>query len=235
MMKNIMKYSLIFIMILHSCSEEKQDKQPVPFIEPSAYLALGDSYTIGQSVEEKDRFPVLLTQDLNKRGNPYKPPKIIAKTGWTTDELKDAIIEENIDNNYDLVTLLIGVNNQYRGRDVEEFRVQFTELLDMAITFAKGQKENVIVISIPDWGVSPFAENRDREKISKEIDLYNKVKEEVTIARNVVFVNITDVSRSGLGKPEFFANDGLHFSGKMHQLWVDEIFTQYYNKAGSNE
>lgn len=187
------------------------------------YLALGDSYTIGQSIPESDRFPVQLVNDLNKKNYNFNPPKIIAKTGWTTGELKNAILQENISENYDLVTLLIGVNNQYRGNSIDVFRTEFIELLNMAITFAGNNSENVIVVSIPDWAVSPFAENRDRAKISEEINLFNAVKEEETLRKNIKFVNITTISRQALNKPNYFASDGLHFSGAMHQLWVDKI------------
>jgi lysophospholipase L1-like esterase len=111
---------------------------------------------------------------------------------------------------------------------VENFRVEFSDLLNMAIGFANNKPENIVVVSIPDWGVSPFAASRDQEKIAKEIDLYNKVKKEETLKKNVAFVDITEVSRSGMGNPDFFAKDGLHFSGNMHQLWVNEIMSQYF-------
>lgn len=187
------------------------------------YLALGDSYTIGQSVPEADRFPVILVEQLNKLGYPYGPPKIVAKTGWTTDELAAAIAQENIRDTFDLVTLLIGVNNQYRGRSLENYRTEYRSLLDQAIAFAGGNTENVIVVSIPDWGVSPFAEGRDREKIAEEIDAFNAVKKEETLQKNIKFVDITEISRTALGQSQYFASDGLHFSGEMHALWVNEI------------
>lgn len=187
------------------------------------YLALGDSYTIGQSVPEKDRFPVLLVNELNAKNYNFNAPKIIAQTGWTTGELKDVILKENISKKYDLVTLLIGVNNQFRGNSIEVFRTEFIELLNIAISFADNEIKNVIVVSIPDWGVSPFGENRDRSKISEEIDLFNAVKKEETLKRNIKFIDITPISRQAINKPNYFANDGLHFSGAMHQLWVDEI------------
>lgn len=190
---------------------------------PKNYLALGDSYTIGQSVPEKDRFPVLLVNDLNTKNYKFNTPKIIAQTGWTTGDLKDAISKENSTEKYDLVTLLIGVNNQYRGNSIDVFRTEFIELLNIAISYADNKIENVIVVSIPDWAVSPFAENRNRSKISEEIDLFNAVKKEETLKRNIKFIDITPISRQALNKPTYFANDGLHFSGAMHQLWVDEI------------
>jgi len=124
---------------------------------------------------------------------------------------------------YDLVTLLIGVNNQYRGRDPEEYRLQFRELLDMALNLSGYEPKNVIVVSIPDWGVSPFAKNLDGNKIAADIDLFNSIKKEETLKKNVLFVNITPISRMAKDQAGYFAFDGLHFSGKMHQLWVEEI------------
>ena len=217
----------LLVLVSMSCSSQESDQKLQEQIKSKSYLALGDSYTIGESVPVSDRFPVILVNDLNDKGYNFQEPKIVAKTGWTTDELKAAILKENLSENYDLVTLLIGVNNQYRGRDVENFRLEFADLLQMAIGFANDQPEKVVVVSIPDWGVSPFASGRDQEKIAEEIDLYNKVKKEETLKRNVTFVDITGISRSGLGIPDYFAKDGLHFSGKMHQLWVNEIMSQY--------
>ena len=217
----------LLVLVSMSCSSQESDQKLQEQIKSKSYLALGDSYTIGESVPVSDRFPVILVNDLNGKGYNFQEPKIVAKTGWTTDELKAAILKENLSENYDLVTLLIGVNNQYRGRDVENFRLEFADLLQMAIGFANDQPEKVVVVSIPDWGVSPFASGRDQEKIAEEIDLYNKVKKEETLKRNVTFVDITVISRSGLGIPDYFAKDGLHFSGKMHQLWVNEIMSQY--------
>jgi len=223
----------LLVLVSMSCSSQESDQKLQEQIKSKSYLALGDSYTIGESVPISDRFPVILVNDLNGKGYNFQEPKIIAKTGWTTDELKAAILKENLSENYDLVTLLIGVNNQYRGRDVENFRLEFADLLQMAIGFANDQPEKVVVVSIPDWGVSPFASGRDQEKIAEEIDLYNKVKKEETLKRNVTFVDITVISRSGLGIPDYFAKDGLHFSGKMHQLWVNEIMSQYVDQKTS--
>lgn len=236
---------LLFITII-SCNEksnksdflELETEIPIPEEDANAdmetenntnknYLALGDSYTIGQSVPEKDRFPVLLVNDLNTKNYNFNTPRIIARTGWTTGELKSAILQENISKKYDLVTLLIGVNNQYRGNSIDVFRTEFIELLKMAISFAGNKTKNVIVVSIPDWAVSPFAAGRDRTKISEEIDLFNAVKKEETLKLNVKFIDITPVSRQALNKNQYFANDNLHFSGEMHQLWVDEIMTVF--------
>jgi lysophospholipase L1-like esterase len=187
------------------------------------YLALGDSYTIGESVPEPERWPVQLKDSLNRLGYPVSPLKIIARTGWTTDELAMAIQLAGITETFDLVSLLIGVNNQYRGRPVEEFRIEFIRLLDKAIQLAANDTSRVFVLSIPDWGVTPFASNRDKDRIAQEIDLYNTVKEEETQKKNVLFIDITDISRQAESNPSLIAPDGLHPSGEMYTLWVERI------------
>ncbi|WP_462280326.1 SGNH/GDSL hydrolase family protein [Salinivirga cyanobacteriivorans] len=190
------------------------------------YLALGDSYTIGERVSEQERFPVQLVDTLRAYGLDVNDPEIIATTGWTTDELAAGIEEANITGPYDLVTLLIGVNNQYRGRSVENFREEYVELLEQAIAFAGGHPEKVVVISIPDWGVTPFAEGRDREQIAQEIDAYNAAKMEETMEKGVSFINVTPISRQAAEQPELIAEDGLHPSGAMYKLWVDLMFNE---------
>ena len=182
--------------------------------EPAArYLALGDSYTIGESVAATERFPVPLARELG-----LGEPQIIAKTGWTTDELSAAIDAANPQGPYDLVTLLIGVNNQYRGRDAEQYRGEFAELLQRAIGFAGGDAKRVVVVSIPDWGVTPFAEGRDRAKIAAEIDRYNAINREETLRAGARYVDITPVSRGG--DEALVAGDKLHPSGKQYSEWV---------------
>ena len=186
--------------------------------EPSntRYLALGDSYTIGESVPASDRFPVVLAKTLK-----LSEPEIIAKTGWTTDELNAAIDAASPKGPYELVTLLIGVNNQYRGRDAEQYRGEFVGLLQRAIGFAGGDKKKVIVVSIPDWGVTPFAEGRDRAKIASEIDRYNAVNREESERAGVLYVDITPISRQG--GASLVAGDGLHPSGEQYLQWVKTI------------
>jgi undecaprenyl-diphosphatase UppP len=180
------------------------------------YLALGDSYTIGEAVPEAERFPVQLARTLN-----IGDPVIIAKTGWTTDELSTAIDGVRPRGPFDLVTLLIGVNNQYRGRSADEYRTQFAELLDRAIGFANGDATKVIVVSIPDWGVTPFAEGRDRAKIAREIDQFNAINREEAKRAGAKWVDITPISRGS--DPALVANDGLHPSGKQYAEWVKAI------------
>lgn len=222
-MRKIILNILILLPLISCGQDDSENPKEMTSKKELKYLALGDSYTIGESVTIAERWPVLLTNDLNKLNYLVSQPKIIAKTGWTTAELMTALQEQEVTTDFDLVTLCIGVNNQYRGREIIEFRSQFAELLEMAIKYAKGNVENVIVVSIPDWSVVPFAEGRDLGKIAKEIDQFNAVIKEETQKRKASFVDITPISRNAKDNVEYVANDGLHFSGKMHQLWVNEI------------
>ena len=186
-----------------------------------SYLALGDSYTIGQSVPASERYPVLLAKELKEEGYEVEGPKIIATTGWTTGDLKRGIENADIENEkYDLVSLLIGVNNQYRGMSLEEYKKEFRDLLLQSIAFANGDKDKVFVVSIPDYGYTPFGKNRQQE-ISAEIDAFNAANREITESMGVKYFNITPISRNGLSDPELVAEDDLHPSGKMYQQWVD--------------
>jgi lysophospholipase L1-like esterase len=186
------------------------------------YLALGDSYTIGESVEPSGRFPFQLYMQLIADSIDIAEPYIIAKTGWTTDELMNEIAERNFIDTFDIVTLLVGVNNQYRGRSIEEYKGQFKQLLDTALKFAGGRKERVFVLSIPDWGVTPFAEGRDRKKIAKEIDDYNFVNKTESMNAGVKYFDITDISR--VNDPSLTASDGLHPSSAQYKLWAERIY-----------
>jgi len=186
------------------------------------YLALGDSYTIGEGVPESGRWPVQLVHALRADGIPLADPRIIAQTGWTTDELDAAIDAVHPLAEYDLVSLLIGVNNQYRGRSVEEYRAQFAGLLERAVGFAQWRPERVLVLSIPDWGVTPFAQNakRDAELIASEIDAFNAAAQSVCNARGTAFVDITPVSRMRGAEPVMLAEDGLHPSSALYTEWL---------------
>lgn len=191
------------------------------------YLALGDSYTIGESVAEGERFPVQLADALRRAGRvDLAAPRTIATTGWTTDELAAGIEAAGPVGSYDLVTLLIGVNNQYRGRGLEEYREQFRALLNRAISFAGGVRERVTVISIPDWGVTPFADGRDRERIADEIDAFNSVNWDEANREGARYVDITPISRRADEEPGLIAKDGLHPSGEMYRLWVEAILPE---------
>lgn len=187
------------------------------------FLALGDSYTIGESVQESDRWPVQLAAALRRCNLAVDDPLIIARTGWTTDELNAGIDQARPHGTFDLVTLLIGVNNQYRGRSAEEYRTEFTNLLQRAIAFAGGDASRVVVVSIPDWGVMPFAEGSDREKIAREIDAFNAVNWEEAVRAKVYYVDVTPISREAGRRPELVADDGLHPSALQYRLWVELI------------
>lgn len=184
------------------------------------FLALGDSYTIGESVAEAERWPMQLAALLRARGVNVESVEIIARTGWTTDELAAGIAQRAPQGPYDLVSLLIGVNNQYRGRDAEEYRVQFRERLNQAIAFAGGRAGRVIVLSIPDWGVMPFAEGRDRAKIGEAIDQFNAINHAEAERAGVRYVNVTPVSREANRDASLVASDGLHPSGAQYSRWA---------------
>lgn len=183
-------------------------------------LCLGDSYTIGEAVNEHERFPNQTADLLRDRHFNFNAPRIIATTGWTTDELQKAIDDSNIDETYDIVTLLIGVNNQYRGRDIENYKIEFDRLLQQAITFAGKRADRIFVLSIPDWGVTPFAQDRDRSQIAIEIDAFNKANKEIAQQAGVYYLDITPVSRNAMVDNALVAGDGLHPSGKMYGLWA---------------
>ena len=187
--------------------------------KPKTYLALGDSYTIGQSVDQSESFPVQLAKLLAKDGIAVADPQIVARTGWTTDELTDGIIAAAPKGPFDLVSLLIGVNNQFRGRSQEEYRTQFNALLKQAIAFAGGDASHVVVFSIPDWGVTPFAKRYDGAKVAKEIDSFNAINKEAAEKAGVKYVDITPVSRKAATDTTLVAQDGLHPSGSMYAEW----------------
>lgn len=190
-------------------------------------LCLGDSYTIGESVAENERFAEQAVQQLQQSGINFKKPEIIAKTGWTTDELAAAIEERGLKQKFDFVTLLIGVNNQYRGRDIENYRTEFKGLLQTAIQYAGGNSKHLIVISIPDWGATPFVsqdpKHRSAQQIAAEIDEFNRVSEEEALKAHTHFINITPHSRKATSDLSLVANDGLHPSGKMYLHWATEL------------
>jgi len=183
------------------------------------YLALGDSYTIGESVSENERWPNQLAGLLQADGVSAQVT-IIARTGWTTNELWEGIQAVDIDPPYDLVSLLIGVNNQYRGYDINEYREQFIFLLNKSIEYAGGDPNRVIVLSIPDWGVTPYASGRDMEQIARDIDAFNVVNRNESEITGVHYVDVTPVSREAVSDPSLIAPDGLHPSGKMYSEWA---------------
>ena len=188
-----------------------------------SYLALGDSYTIGEQVPFAQNFPNQTIQLLKKAGSAFYDAEIIAKTGWTTDELDAAIDAANISKPYDIVSLLIGVNNQYRGMPVKNFKIEFEHLLQKAIQFAGNKPYRVFVLSIPDWGVTPFADGRDRKQVAGEIDAYNYICQTSANEFQANFINITSSQREDGSKAEFLATDGLHPSGLEYKKWAIKL------------
>ncbi|PRY88061.1 SGNH/GDSL hydrolase family protein [Mongoliibacter ruber] len=223
-MKKITLLSLFSFLLFVGCMSQKPT--PTKNKKTLNYLALGDSYTIGEGVSEDERYPNQLIDLLNTQGLTFEKPRIIAVTGWTTDELAKGIEEAEISKNtYDLVTLLVGVNNQYRGRDVENYRTEFRAQLHQAIGFAKGDPNKVVVLSIPDWGITPFAEARkvDQEKVKTEIDRYNQAKKEITLTLGAHYIDITEDYREIGARPEMVVEDKLHPSGLVYTDWAKKI------------
>ena len=206
-------------MCCNSTDSNQTSNIETPQITNYKLLSLGDSYTIGESVCETCRFPEQLKDSLiNNTENTAFNLKVVATTGWTTTNLLNGISNENLPNNYDLVTLLIGVNNQYQGKDFSIYETEFPELVDIAITKAKGDKNRVIVVSIPDYAFTPFGNGNTT--ISSEIDTYNAFAENYCNANNITFVNIT---RNGLEDTDLVASDGLHPSEKAYSLFVERL------------
>jgi lysophospholipase L1-like esterase len=187
------------------------------------FLALGDSYTIGESVPAADNFPSQALYNLKNDEINFLEPEIIAKTGWTTGELQTAIDAHDFHPPYDFVSLLIGVNNQYRGRSVNEYEKEFESLLKQAIHYAGDHADHVIVISIPDWGVTPFANGRDRKQIAKEIDAYNEINRTISEKHKAYYLDITPWTREAANDTELIAKDGLHPSAKEYNRWAKKI------------
>lgn len=230
---------VMLLIILLSCSKKDNyaysntgtmptpTPTPIPATPPvitspeKTYLALGDSYTIGQSVAVADRFPVQTANLLLYDSIKVAVPEIIAQTGWTTSNLLNRINNTSpILATYDMVTLLIGVNNQYQHSSIDLYRAEFTVLLNKSITYAANKKEHVFVLSIPDYSVTPFASGSDKATIAAEIDAYNKINKEITLDAGCIYVDITPASRQAATDFSLIANDGLHPSGKQYQKWA---------------
>jgi len=230
--------TVILSLFLLSCSSDETNSETsnsatiaipkIPLASSIKYLALGDSYTIGQSVCETCRYPEQLKTSLEAIYPETKfSLKVIAKTGWTTSNLTSAINDDNPSSNYDLVTLLIGVNNQYQGINFSVYEKEFPELVTKAIILAKGNKKNVIVLSIPDYAYTPFGTMfGGTKKISAEIAQYNSFAENYCKANEVTFVSITDITQKGIENPALVAGDGLHPSKEAYTLFVERIFAK---------
>jgi lysophospholipase L1-like esterase len=198
--------------------------QKVIIKEKIKFLALGDSYTIGQSVSVNERWPVQLILRLRQKGFDCFDARIIATTGWRTDDLKRAILNANPAHDYTLVALLIGVNNYYQGKSSESYAPEFEELVDMAIKIAANEKERVFILSIPDYGYTPFGQS-NQQQISKGIDEFNAINKNIASRYGIQYFDITNISRRALKEPNLVADDGLHPSGKMYKQWVDLILS----------
>jgi lysophospholipase L1-like esterase len=217
-------------LFLTACNKDKRDTNTVltgtgnvtTDSTQRTYLALGDSYTIGQSVNANERFPVQAMALLKQQGVHLTDPEIIATTGWTTGDLIRRLqTNPPIRQQYTVVTLLIGVNNQFQGRTQEEYRTQFTQLLTLAIQYAGNQPTHVVVLSIPDWGATPFANGYNKVQIAAEIDAFNLINKQISDQYKVGYIDITAISRKVATDPGLVANDGLHPSGKQYALWSD--------------
>jgi lysophospholipase L1-like esterase len=217
---------IILLITLLSLTTSCSSKDMIaPENQTFSYLAVGDSYTIGEGVTEAERWPVQLATALNSQGFQLEKPLIIARTGWTTAELKAGIEQLNPEGPYDLVSLLIGVNNQFRGESrgytLEGYELEFTELLLMAVDFAGGKADRVFVVSIPDYGVTPFVTEANKARVSAEIDAYNAANLEIANSFGIRYFNITPISRLAAGDITLLAPDKLHPSGKMYKMWVE--------------
>jgi len=221
----IITFCSFHVILIFSCA--KNETYPLPMTNQQntakAFLALGDSYTIGQNVPSNDNFPNQTVQLLKSSGYDFKPAEIVATTGWTTDELQNNINNRSFTPSYDIVTLLIGVNNQYRGRPVDTYKPEFENLLKQAIQFAGGKANHVFVLSIPDWGVTPFASGRDRDQIAREIDEYNAANKNISEIYKVNYNDITPWTREAANDLSLVASDGLHPSAKEYKRWSEKL------------
>lgn len=194
-------------------------------------LCLGDSYTIGEAVPLYDSFPYQLVQLLRKQHMHVHAPEIVAQTGWTSFELADYLIKHAFNDHYDFVTLLIGVNNQYRGLSVEDFAEEFEFLLKKAIHFADNKAQHVCVLSIPDWGVTPFAKGKDADAIEAAINQFNEVKNTIAAKYGVYFIDITPLTRKAKQQKDLIASDGLHPSAMAYSEWAKLVAAWVSNQV----
>ena len=197
--------------------------QSAPPPRQITFLALGDSYTIGEAVAADQSWPSQLAEALPAGGIEVTDLRVVARTGWTTTDLITVAAKGQNRFEYDLVTLLIGVNNQFQGLPFEMFEKEFAELLDMAINYAAGDTSHVVAVSIPDYGVTPSGALRGAERIRREIDLYNNRGREIAEGYGIPYVDITTISRLAADDSTLVAIDNLHFSGKMYALWVERL------------
>lgn len=217
-----LKISLFGILLLLIACSRSKINTPVKEKGLKTILALGDSYTKGESVLWSLNFPNQLIDSLNKSG--FKAEvKIIAQTGWRTDNLKDAINQESLQDTFDMVTLLIGVNNQFQGRSLAVYKVEFEDLLKTAIKLAQGNTSKVVVLSIPDYGYTTFGKN-NQPAISESLATFNEANKTITDSYTIKYINITDITQKGLEDPDLVADDGLHPSAKAYNLFVKRLY-----------
>ena len=232
-MKYLNKLSLIPLIgllftILPSCSQT-EDIRSAPISEDLYnqetinYLALGDSYTVGESVAFEDSFPKQLNSTIEENKNYNVNTTVIAQTGWRTDQLLSSIGGRET-GEYNLITLLIGVNNQFQSRPFSQYESEFTELLNKAISLAGNDSNKVIVLSIPDYYYTPYGQSNGSERISIELDRYNDFAKSTAQDKGVTFLNITDITRKGIDEPELVASDGLHPSGLAYEKFVERLY-----------
>lgn len=215
MKTNVFSFILLFSFLVSQSNAQKTQL---------TYLALGDSYTIGEVVTENERWPNQLADSLRKRGFVVEKPKIIAKTGWRCDDLIVAIHDYEVKEKFDLVSILIGVNNQYQGKSLEDFKINLELLIELAIKHSKYGREGVFALSIPDYGVTPFASTKNPDKISEEIEAYNNASQAIFKKNKIHFFDICPISKEARDFPELLAKDQLHPSGLMYQKWVSYLF-----------
>ena len=224
---------ILSVVIGFSCHKKTTDSYtyhppPTDSITPprndtaKTYLALGDSYTIGQSVSENERFPAQTTALIKEQGIKIADPVYIATTGWTTEDLQTAIANRN-PSNADVVSLLIGVNDQYRGMDTGGYAIRFSQLLDKALQLANGKKSNVFVLSIPDYSVTPFVSPDQKPRVSMQIDWFNAINKRITLAYGISYTDITPSTREAATNPALIASDNLHPSGLEYKKWADML------------
>ncbi|GEQ84557.1 lysophospholipase [Patiriisocius marinistellae] len=217
---------VLSIFLITGCSSIKfKNKDLNDKSQNFKYLALGDSYTKGESVCSTCGFPIIITKAIELKLQQPVSLKQIAQTGWTTTQLLDAISKEEIKQDYNLVTLLIGVNNQFQGKPFSLFETEFLSLINSAIKYANGDASKVIILSIPDYGHTPYGSGKMKE-ISKEIDIYNNYIKTAAASKNIEYINITDITRKGLLNPELVASDGLHPSKEVYKLVAKKLLKQ---------
>ena len=192
---------------------------------PLRYLALGDSYTIGEGVSENERFPFFTVALLRAQGVSIADPEYLAATGWTTHDLLAELRQKKVSQTYDVVSLLIGVNDQYRGLDAAGYRTRFEELLDKAIALAGQRPQRVFVFSIPDYSATPFVAEKDKARVRAEVDAFNVINNEIARSRAVSYSDIAPLTRQAAADVTLLAPDHLHYSGKAHRQWAQRLAT----------